>query len=47
MLVKELNKPLQKSPLISMLDYDAQRPSLTEPWAKLEDTWRTLWGKAW
>ena len=47
MLVTELNKPLQRSLLISMLDYDAQRPSLTEPWAKLEDTWRTLWGMAW
>ena len=47
MLVKELNRPMQKSPLISMLDYDAQRPSLTEPWARLEDTWRTLWGMGW
>jgi len=47
MLVKELNKPMQRSPLISMLDYDAQRPSLTEPWARLEEAWRTLWGKAW
>jgi nitrogenase molybdenum-cofactor synthesis protein NifE len=47
MLVKELNRPVQKSPLISMLDYDAQRPSLTEPWARLEETWRTLWGVAW
>jgi nitrogenase molybdenum-cofactor synthesis protein NifE len=47
MLVTELNKPLQTSPLISMLDYDAQRPSLTEPWARLEEAWRTLWGKAW
>jgi nitrogenase molybdenum-cofactor synthesis protein NifE len=47
MLVKELNKPMQRSLLISMLDYDARRPSLTEPWAKLEDTWRTLWGMAW
>ena len=47
MLVTELNKPLQRALLISMLDYDAQRPSLTEPWAKLEDTWRTLWGMAW
>ena len=47
MLVTELNKPMQRSLLISMLDYDAQRPSLTEPWAKLEDTWRTLWGMAW
>ena len=47
MLVRELNKPMQRSPLISMLDYDAQRPSLTEPWARLEDTWRTLWGMGW
>ena len=47
MLVKELNRPMQRSPLISMLDYDAQRPSLTEPWARLEDTWRTLWGMGW
>jgi len=47
MLVKELNKPMQRSLLISMLDYDAQRPSLTEPWAKLEDAWRAFWGKAW
>ncbi|NQE05510.1 nitrogenase molybdenum-cofactor synthesis protein NifE [ANME-1 cluster archaeon GoMg1] len=47
MLVKELNKPVQRSPLISMLDYDAKRQAMTEPWARLEDTWRTLWGTGW
>lgn len=47
LLVEALNKPMPRSPLVSMLDYDAQRPSLTEPWARLEDTWRTLWGEGW
>lgn len=45
MLITELNKPVQKSLLISMLDYDAKHASLTEPWARLEDAWRTLWGR--
>ena len=47
MLVRELNKPVQKSLLISMLDYDAKRQAMTEPWARLEDTWRALWGRGW
>jgi nitrogenase molybdenum-iron protein alpha/beta subunit len=42
MLKRELEKPAQRTPLLSMLDYDRNESHLHPSWIKMEKVWRAV-----
>ena len=41
-LKEELERPAERHPLLGMLDYDQNEPTLLPHWVRLENVWRTV-----